>query len=55
MLTVRAEVLVEIVVEVPGFETTITDRDVAQAVQDEIGHTGAKVVEVDGWTPEVDE
>lgn len=55
MLSVRAEVLIAINIEVAGFETTIDDGDVAQAVQDEIGHTGAQVVAVDHWQAEVDE
>lgn len=36
----------EIDVEVAGFESTIVADDVAQAVQDDIGHTGAKVTDV---------
>lgn len=55
MLTVRAEVLVAITVEVAGFETTVDYDDVARAVQDEIGHTGAQVIAVDHWQTEADE
>jgi len=55
MLTVKAQALVDITVEVAGFETTIDEADVSQAVQDEIGHTGAVVIGIESWTAEVDE
>ena len=43
-LRVRCEI--EITVEAAGFESTIDEQDAAQAVQDEIGHTGAVVTDV---------
>lgn len=49
MITLRVTATIEIVIDVAGFESTIDSTDVSQAVQNEIGHTGAIVVDVVEW------
>jgi hypothetical protein len=48
-VTATAEIEIEIQVEVVGLDTTVDDHDVAQAVQDELGHTGAVVTMLSEW------